>query len=242
MRLGVTGRNRTGIHGVTFHNSAVELRPHPSARLRDKSELAPRRGIEPRTSWVTTRHAANCAIGDPSGAKRGLRSPDARAFNAPLYQLSYLSKKTDISRTTPNSTSAVPKRERPVGRGVSLHVAWPGPRTSRTANTMSRGNGVSGYTRSEADGHHPQSKRQGEPSASTGLTSRQIVKEFPPLLVAVRSVDHATSGDAPAGTGLKIKKGPDPCQIRAPANRDWKVCAYALPSPGCNRPSFRSRR
>ena len=29
------------------------------------------------------------------------------------------------------STSAVSTRERPVGRGVSLHVAWPGSRTSR---------------------------------------------------------------------------------------------------------------
>ena len=27
-----------------------------------------------------------------SGAERGLRSPDARAFNAPLYLLSYLGK------------------------------------------------------------------------------------------------------------------------------------------------------
>ena len=29
-----------------------------------------------------------------SGAERGLRSPDARAFNAPLYLLSYLGKLT----------------------------------------------------------------------------------------------------------------------------------------------------
>lgn len=29
-----------------------------------------------------------------SGAERGLRSPDARAFNAPLYLLSYLGKPT----------------------------------------------------------------------------------------------------------------------------------------------------
>ena len=29
-----------------------------------------------------------------SGAERGLRSPDARAFNAPLYRLSYLGKPT----------------------------------------------------------------------------------------------------------------------------------------------------
>ncbi len=49
----------------------------------------------------------------------------------------------------------MPEREHPVGCGVSLHVAWrtliDRPRTSRTANTMSRGNGVQGHTRSGAD-------------------------------------------------------------------------------------------
>ena len=33
MRLGVTGRSRTGTCGVTFRSSAIELRPHPSARM-----------------------------------------------------------------------------------------------------------------------------------------------------------------------------------------------------------------
>ena len=33
MRLGVTGRSRTGTCGFTFRSSAIELRPHPSARL-----------------------------------------------------------------------------------------------------------------------------------------------------------------------------------------------------------------
>ena len=33
MRLGVTGRSRTGTSGFTAHGSAIELRPHPSARL-----------------------------------------------------------------------------------------------------------------------------------------------------------------------------------------------------------------
>jgi hypothetical protein len=32
MRLGVTGRSRTGTGGVTSRSSAIELRPHPSAR------------------------------------------------------------------------------------------------------------------------------------------------------------------------------------------------------------------
>ena len=33
MCLGVTGRSRTGTSGFTAHGSAIELRPHPSARL-----------------------------------------------------------------------------------------------------------------------------------------------------------------------------------------------------------------
>ena len=89
MRLGVTGRSRTGTCGFTFRSSAIELRPHPSARPscwsrrqvsnlrpdapeasalptaphRDET-LAPRRGFEPRTSWLTARRAATCAIGE----------------------------------------------------------------------------------------------------------------------------------------------------------------------------------
>jgi len=31
MRLGVTGRDRTGIFGITTRSSAIELRPHPNA-------------------------------------------------------------------------------------------------------------------------------------------------------------------------------------------------------------------
>lgn len=31
MRLGVTGRDRTGIVGITTRSSAIELRPHPNA-------------------------------------------------------------------------------------------------------------------------------------------------------------------------------------------------------------------
>jgi hypothetical protein len=45
MRLGVTGRSRTGTSGFTAHGSAVELRPHPSALVwspRQVSNLRPR--------------------------------------------------------------------------------------------------------------------------------------------------------------------------------------------------------
>jgi hypothetical protein len=31
MRLGVTGRDRTGVLGITTRGSTIELRPHPSA-------------------------------------------------------------------------------------------------------------------------------------------------------------------------------------------------------------------
>ena len=40
--------------------------------------------------------------------------------------------------------------------------------------------------------------------------------------------------------GVDKQKGPDPCGIQASANRDSRVCAYALASPGCNWSSFRS--
>lgn len=117
MRLGVTGRSRTGTSGFTAHGSSIELRPHRSARLSGlggrsrtcglvipnharchlrhtelkklvpaggndpptcalsrrcsatelreiKLKLAPRRGFEPRTPWLTARRSASCAIGE----------------------------------------------------------------------------------------------------------------------------------------------------------------------------------
>ena len=44
-----------------------------------------------------------------SGAERGLRSPDARAFNAPLYLLSYLGKL--IWRPVRDSNPRLPARQ-----------------------------------------------------------------------------------------------------------------------------------
>lgn len=43
---GVTGRSRTGTGGVTFHSSAIELRPHSSARI-DLIEMVSVGGFEP---------------------------------------------------------------------------------------------------------------------------------------------------------------------------------------------------
>jgi hypothetical protein len=44
-----------------------------------------------------------------TGAERGLRSPDARAFNAPLYQLSYLGQ--IIWRLVRESNPRLPARQ-----------------------------------------------------------------------------------------------------------------------------------
>ena len=109
-------------------------------------------------------------------------------------------------------------------------------RTSRTANTMSRGNGVHGHTRSGADDEsrtrgldhgvvalcllsYSRKKVQDKPSASTEIVLRQLVKERPP---AVRSIDR---GLAPMRRPVVVRneKGPDPFGIRASANRAWRV-------------------
>lgn len=84
---------------------------------------------------------------------------------------------------------------------------------------------------------HPQ-KLRGNPSASTEVASQQVVKERPPSPV-VRSIDR---GSAPMRRPVEVRneKGPDPFGIRASAFRAWRVRAYALPSPGCIRSSFRS--
>ena len=130
-----------------------------------------------------------------------------------------------------------------------------GSRTSRTANTMSRGRGVKGHTRSGAD---DESRTRGldhgvvvlcllsyirktcEPKHRPvpKLVSQQIVKERPPSPV-VRSIDRRS---APTRRPVEVRneKGPDPFGIRASANRAWRVRAYTLPSPGCIRSSFRS--
>ncbi len=52
--------------------------------------------------------------------------------------------------TPHNCTSAVPKRERPVGPGVSLHGTGSRPRTSRAPTPWEVRPGVPGYTRSGA--------------------------------------------------------------------------------------------
>ena len=95
---------------------------------------------------------------------------------------------------------------------VVSRCTWPGQgsRTSRTANTMSCGGGVKGHTRSGADDEsrtrgldHPMTHGvvalcllsyirkncKTNPSASTEVASRQVVKERPPS-PAVRFIDR----------------------------------------------------
>ena len=127
------------------------------------------------------------------------------------------------------STSAVPKRERPVGRGVSLHVVWP-----RTAHIPGHQHHVDVATeckdtpevermtslepvpwpwrgRALPTELHPQ-KVQDEPSASTEAVLRQLVKERPPR-PAVRSIDRRP---APMRRPVGVEKRKRPGSFRSP--------------------------
>lgn len=131
-----------------------------------------------------------------------------------------------------DSTSAVPKRERPVGRGVSLHGVWPRPRTSRATHTSSRGLGVHGHTRSGADA---ESRTRGLDPMTHGVVVlcplsdirssckaghrpvpvaalRRVVKERPPRAV-VRSIDR---GPAPMREPVGGRKRKRPGSFRSP--------------------------
>jgi hypothetical protein len=59
------------------------------------------------------------------------------------------------------------------------------------------------------------------------------------VTLVVRSIDRWL---APMRRPVEVRKeeGPDPFGIRASAYRDSRVCAYALPSPGCTWSSSRS--
>ena len=71
MRLGVTGRSRTGTSGFTAHGSAVELRPHPSARWSKRTLVwSPRQGSNLRPRDPESRalpaapHGGNLVLAD----------------------------------------------------------------------------------------------------------------------------------------------------------------------------------
>jgi hypothetical protein len=60
MRLGVTGRSRTGTGGATSRSSAIELRPHPSARegyCKEIPRALARRSSSLRSAAVASRLA-----------------------------------------------------------------------------------------------------------------------------------------------------------------------------------------
>ena len=153
------------------------------------------------------------------------------------------------------STSAVPKREHPVGCGVSLHVAWP-----RAAHIPYRQHHVA---RPRSERTHPKwSGRRVSNSWPRPWRGRALPAELHPQRCKTnhRPVPRSTCGKLlksghrgrwcdPSIAGLcrcagrlrsKNEKGPDPFGIRASANRAWRWRVYALPSPGCTESSFRS--
>ena len=78
MRLGVTGRSRTGTSGFTAHGSSIELRPHPSARLSGLGGRSRTCGLViPNHARFHLRHTElNLVLagGNPQRAKRVARS------------------------------------------------------------------------------------------------------------------------------------------------------------------------
>lgn len=73
MRLGVTGRSRTGTGGVTSRSSAIELRPHPSARGNSPQRDAARLGPAPEhVALVRMRQA----VGEPAHLDRAMLRVD----------------------------------------------------------------------------------------------------------------------------------------------------------------------
>jgi hypothetical protein len=150
---------------------------------------------------------------------------------------------------------------------VVSRCTWPGQRsrTSRTANTMSRGRGVQGHTRSGAD---DESRTRGLDPIAHGVVAlcllsyiRKICKAVhrpvprSPCCTLLKSVDQSPTAlivrsidrePAPTHRPVEVrkKKGPDPFGIRASACRAWRVgvnyVSSALPCPGCIRFSFRS--
>jgi len=110
----------------------------------------------------------------------------------------------------------VPKREHPVGCGVSLHMIWPGVMHIPHRQHHVVRHGVKRHSRSGARlGAGQLCKQvcthrtllQGKPSASTEASLRQIVKELP-LWTAVRSNDRGHCADAQAGGAEQKTKRP----------------------------------
>ena len=78
MRLGVTGRSRTGTSGFTAHGSSIELRPHPSARtVWSRWQVSNLRPRDPKSRALPSaphRAETGTAGGNPQRALRVARS------------------------------------------------------------------------------------------------------------------------------------------------------------------------
>ena len=197
MRLGVTGRSRTGTGGFTVRGSAIELRPHPSARTvwsrwQDSNR---HRLLRPPMTLVIPNHA-RCHLrhtelkrvyaggisppacvwptlnedwtrrSDSNGRGLAPTALQAVAFDplATSRRVSSIGSERAARRLQGDQCAAC-RATRATGihfgcaqtrasrRMWCLAARGPGfgPRTSRTANTMSRGRGVHGHTRSGAD-------------------------------------------------------------------------------------------
>jgi hypothetical protein len=136
-----------------------------------------------------------------------------------------------------------------------------GSRTSRTANTMSRGNGVKGHTRSGAD---DESRTRGLDPMTHGVVALC-------LLSYIRKICEPNHRPVPRSTRSKLLKSVHRCRWCDPSIAGLRRCAgrlksekkkarilsesgplqtelggcariyvSALPSPGCTESSFRS--
>ena len=82
MRLGVTGRSRTGTSGFTAHGSAIELRPHPNARIKDIGLGGRVRTCDP----VRPRHVRfQLRYTEMTGTRGWLRTNDLSLIKRVLY-------------------------------------------------------------------------------------------------------------------------------------------------------------
>ena len=140
-----------------------------------------------------------------------------------------------------------------VPSNVMSRCTWPGqgPRTSRTANTMSRGDGVHGHTRSGAD---DELRTRGLDHGVVALFllsyirkgARRTIGQYRGCLAGnllknihrdpvVRSIDRRRAPMRKPFEG-ENERGPDPCGIRASANRAWRCAPMRSPLPDAPGP------
>ncbi len=91
VRLGVAGRNRTGIGGFTAHHSAVELRSPPSTREKTGLGGRPRTCdlVRPRHARFQLRHTEMNKMLKRFGSPTWVRTTDLLVNSQALCQLRY---------------------------------------------------------------------------------------------------------------------------------------------------------